>query len=185
MEAESVDAFAEMASDLAAFGAPAALVRACRRSAKQEAGHAIAMGRLATRFGGRAPARRANAARGFSSLEALALHNEREGVVGEMMGALVAAYQSERALDPKVRRAMKAVAGEELEHAALSMRIGAWARTALGPASAKKLDRARSRAFNRMLAAGPAGPRDGHAELGWPDRRAARVLLAAVQPVIL
>lgn len=185
MEADSVDAFRELASDLAAFGAPVALVRACRRSAQQEARHARSMARLAVRFGGSPPPPRAARAKGFRSLESLALHNEREGVVGEMMGALVAAYQSERASDPKVRGAMKAVAREELEHAALSIRIGAWARAALGPRGARKLDRERARAFNRMLATGPAGPSDCQSELGWPDRAAARALLAAVEPVIL
>lgn len=184
MEAVSVDAFVELGASMERFGAPAAIGAACARAASDEARHASSMECLLRARGGRVRASRTargseprgSAARGsarqrgFDSLEALALHNEREGVVGEAWGAILAAFQAERAADPVVRRTLATIAREELRHAALSARISAWSRKRLGVAARARLDRERAKAVARIARTTTGFPgREGANELGWPS----------------
>lgn len=196
MEAASVDAFLELEQDLTRLGAPTALRTACRRAAADEARHARAMDRLiAARAPGRRGARTLRPRRGFGTLRALALHNEREGVVGETWGALLAVYQAEHAAAGDVRDAMARIGREELAHAALSFRLAAWARRRLAPRDVAALDRARAEALARLTASvdahgttplGAAGPDPARdRELGWPDRRAARALVGALHKLTM
>jgi hypothetical protein len=184
MEAQSVDAFRELEKDLVRFGAPASLRRACRRAAVEEARHARAMTRLLRRRGAATPRlRRANTP-GFSTLRALALHNEREGVVGETWGALVAAHQAQHAVDHDLRDAMQTIAREETSHAALSFRIAAWARTRLPARDVRTLDRARRQAYTKLrrtLGHRPAAAAD---PLGWPSVPASAVMIDALAPLL-
>lgn len=183
MEALSVDAFHELESDLARFGAPSALRRACRRAADDEARHANAMARLLEARGVRPAPIARRPASSFASLFALALHNERHGVVGETWGALVAAHQAEHAEDEDMRAAMRTIADEEAEHAALSFRIAAWARGRLSEEDVSALDRERQRAFDALAATGGLAP-DAARALGWPRAPAVAAMIAVLEPVV-
>jgi hypothetical protein len=183
LEADSVHAFDELARDLERFGAPSRLVARCRVARDDEARHASAMRTLSDvwrrksggvdaspahderRHHGKAGARR----RGFESLLRLALHNEREGVVGESWAALIARHQAEHASDVSVRRTMKTIATEETRHAAVSFAISAWARTVLDARGRASLDRARDGAVRKLFAATePFDGDDDDKTLGWP-----------------
>lgn len=181
-EARSVDAFLEIESDLAAFGAPKALLQGCRRAARDEARHAVAMRGL--RGGVARPKLRGRRRKGFASLEALALHNEREGVVSETWAALLAAHQAANAVDPEVRRVFETVAEEELAHAALALRIAGWARAALGPRGTAKLDRARNRALARLTRPLPTVEENAGRALGWPSREVDAILRARLTSLL-
>lgn len=184
MEAVSVDAFVELGASLARFGAPRAIGAACARAASDEARHAASMQCLLRARGGRVRASRPRAAtasakrEGFGSLEALAIHNEREGVVGEAWGAILAAFQAERAADPVVRKTLATIAREEMRHAALSARISAWSRKRLGAAARARLDRERAKAVTRIARTTTGFPgREGPNELGWPTEAERRALV--------
>ncbi len=180
VEAHSVAAFRELGRDLARWGAPDRLRRACARAARDEARHAAAMTRLLRRRGVAPGTVTRAAATGFASLRDLALHNEREGVVGETWGALVAQHQAAHAADPEVRAAMATIADEETAHAQLAFEIAAWARERLG---ADELDAARADAVAELRASLGYRPADAAAdELGWPSRAASAAMLDALAP---
>jgi hypothetical protein len=185
MEAQSVAAFRELEADLARWGAPASLGAACRRAARDEARHAATMTRLLRDRGVAAgPVERPTAA-GFASLRALALHNEREGVVGETWGALLALHQAAHAIDDDVRAAMAGIAEEETAHAALSLAIAAWARTQLGDDDVRSLDRERRAAFAHLRETRGLRPDAAAADrLGWPTPAASDAMLAALAPIL-
>lgn len=110
-EAASVLAFRAMARELQRFGAPASLVRAALRSAREEREHAeemIALGARRPRARTRRMPQR--------SLYAFARENLREGVVGETIGAAFLRYAG-----------FSRIAREEQRHAALSLRVHRWA----------------------------------------------------------
>ncbi len=140
LEAASVAAFHRCARALASFGAPAALVRRARAAANDERRHTRAMHRLAARFGrtspllrtsrdwseaSRAPTRR-RPTRPRHTLFSFALENAIEGCAGETIGALFAMHQARFAADADVCQTMRAIARDEIEHAALAWSIHAW-----------------------------------------------------------
>jgi hypothetical protein len=57
--------------------------------------------------------------------------------VREAYGALVPAHQARRAADPLVRRAMAAIAADELRHAALALAVDRWSAGKM-PAAARR-----------------------------------------------
>jgi hypothetical protein len=132
LEAASVIAFEVLADELAVHGAPSKLIALARRFARDEARHTADVTALAQRFGGtvtapvvvRQPVR---------TLEAIALENAVEGCVRETYGALFGAYQSEVASDPSVAACMRAIAGDEAQHASLSHALHAWLMPRLSP----------------------------------------------------
>ncbi|MDB4993077.1 MAG: putative lipoprotein [Myxococcaceae bacterium] len=152
LEAASVFAFEFLASDLAANGAPEDLIASARASAKDEIRHAKVTRRLAERFGGtvRAPHAEPHAGR---SLYEIALENAIEGVVRETFGAAVALWRADHAEDPAVRRAMRAIADDECNHAVLSWRIADWARSRLDLRDQTRLNLAVTDEIARMRAA--------------------------------
>jgi hypothetical protein len=169
LEAASVIAFEALAGELAAHGAPAGLVRAARRSARDEERHTRAMARLASRFGGEFVVPRVKRRR-ERSLRAMAIENVVEGCVRETYGALLATYQAEHAADPRVRRAMRAIAADETAHAALAWSVAAWAEGRLDERAARAVRssmRAAGRALLRDVSAPPPAPLA--TTLGLPD----------------
>jgi hypothetical protein len=142
LEAESVGAFRILRDDLAAHGAPARLVRAAGRAARDEIRHARATNALARRYGVSAEARPRKAQRPARSLELIALENAVEGCVRETYGALVATWQAREASDPEVRAAMKRIARDETRHAELSWEIAKWARGRLDTRARTRVDAA-------------------------------------------
>ena len=185
LEAASVPAFAHVAADLTAHGAPDALVRAARAARADEARHWRRTRELARRKGGN-PVRPVVARRtGTASLEMLATDNMIEGCVRETFGALVAAHQAATAVDCEVARLMTAIAGDELEHAALAWRIDAWATERLGPSFAERRQAA-ARVALRELLAGVARPvtDELRAAAGLPGPAQTSAMLAATWDVL-
>jgi rubrerythrin len=119
LEAASVVAFVDLAAQLEAYGAPATLVRALRRAARDEVRHARDITALARARGAEPDTVRLETT-GPRSLVAIAIENACEGCVRETWGAACAVAQSKRATDPEIRQAMRAIARDELAHASLS-----------------------------------------------------------------
>jgi hypothetical protein len=151
LEAASVVAFDRLAAELCAHGAPDRLVRAARRSAREEIRHAEVTGRLAEQAGARPEPVVVDAPPALRSLEALALDNAVEGCVHETYGALVGMRQAEAARDPEVRREMKAIARDETRHAELSWELAAWLDGQLDEAARSRVRAARDRAVAELF----------------------------------
>lgn len=132
LEAASVDAFDALRDELRAHGAPPALIEAAERAADDERRHAALMTALATRHGAKAREPEVER-RPPRALAEMAAENLSEGVVRETFGALVALWQARHARDAEVRHAMRQIADDECEHAALAWDVAAWAQERLGP----------------------------------------------------
>jgi hypothetical protein len=160
LEAASVPAFARLARELAAHGAPPPLVAAARRALRDEVRHFHITRALARRFGGLV--RPPRVPRGeVRPLAEVAAENTREGCVGETFGAATAAWQARAAAHAPVRIAMASIARDEVRHASLAWQIEAWARRTLPPSARTRLDQARTRsvaALEASLAATPVTP---------------------------
>jgi hypothetical protein len=172
LEAASIVAFRQIATDLRALGAPAELVEAAMTSARDEVRHARAMGALAKRRGATPPRVRVERHTPRSAL-ALAVDNAAEGCAREAFGALVGLYQTEHATDAELRATMAEVANDEVSHAAFSLALKQHLDTRLTGAERAQVEAARERALAELTsdaAAWDALPfRDA---LGLPDRAA-------------
>lgn len=179
-ERTSVRAFAELASELARFGAPSALVRGARRARRDEVAHARAMTRLARARGARPPRVRFRASPP-RSLEAFALENAVEGCVRELFGAAVLIHQSETA-SPELRPTFARIARDETRHAALSLRVFHWCASRLDAAARARVTAAMETSIASLLS-GWEEPVSAP-ELGWPSaftsQRLARQLHATI-----
>jgi hypothetical protein len=175
LEAASVRAFARLARELEAHGAPRWLVREAKRAARDEVRHARAMARLARERGARIPRVRVRAGR-VRSLERIAHENAVEGCVGETFGALVARFQAEHAAFAPFRRAMKRIAPDEARHAALSLAVDAWIQPRLAETARAQVANARRMAEKAIAAEIPTTL----AELGLPARSQAEALATAL-----
>jgi rubrerythrin len=175
-EAASVVAFLALADELAAHGAPAALVLRARAAAQDEVAHARAMTRLAQGRGAQVEAPRFDAIE-VRDLTTIAIENAAEGCVRETWAALEAAHQARAAGDPELRRAMAGIAADEARHAELSHDLDAWIRTQLDDEAVARVDAARRRAARELLA-GMQGERDPElcARAGLPATATARRL---------
>ena len=178
LEAASVDAFEILGSELSAHGAPRSLRRAARRAARDEVRHARAMGTFARRAGARIQRPRVRRPAAPRPLLDIALENAREGCVRETYGALVALWQAEHALDPRVRAAFATIAREEARHAALSWRVAAWAEERLSPAEREMVRDARARTAVELSSELRREPPEVLAPLGLPPARVAERLFA-------
>jgi hypothetical protein len=125
LEAASVYAFNELASQLRHLGAPEELALACEQAACEEQDHARLVGALAQEHGAffTPPI---STPLDQCSLEELAVANARDGLVMETFAAAYAAHQALSAGDTKARRIFADIARDEISHAALSRRIHAW-----------------------------------------------------------
>jgi hypothetical protein len=179
LEEAAVHAFAIMAEELRAAGAPKQLIDAAERARADEIRHTKAMTRLARRHGteprsASVPVRRAR------SLVEMAVENAVEGCVREAYAALATLFQAERAEDPAVRGALRAIAVDEVAHAELSLRVDAWLATRLSGEDLAAVARARTDAIAVLQAElGTAPDPELRRRVGLPDAREARALLAA------
>lgn len=174
LEAASVHAFQALASELASFGAPAALVKRARVAADEESVHTALVGGLARKRGAQTPDPRVRP-RGPRGLTALAIENAVEGCVRETFAALLAQHQAQRANAPDIRAAMRRIAPDETSHAALAADIDSWIAPQLSAAEALCVQRARRRAATRLFTSWSADVR-ATAELGLPDSATGRLL---------
>lgn len=152
LERVSVDAFCTLARELSHHRAPAALVRAAHRAARDEVRHARDVGALAVLAGATLstePVQRQEA----RDLEALALENAVEGCVRETYGALVAAWQAGHAGREDVRRVMAPIAREEAQHADLAWRVHAWAMPRLSVEARARVEAALAGAVDELARA--------------------------------
>jgi hypothetical protein len=180
LEAASVPAFRVLARELRAHGAPRALIRAARRAARDEIRHARLGKLLAERFGGRYVAPRI-ATQPVRSIEAIATDNAVEGCVRETFGALLATWQGRVASDPVVRRVMRSIAVDETRHAALNLRVAAWADRKMDAAARARVRTARRLAGERVLYESSYEPSPALAAIvGVPRSADARRLAAAM-----
>ena len=149
LEAASVPAFAQLAAELQAHGAPARLVAGARRARADEERHAEVVGAIARSCGARllpvdvepAPLR---------PLAAIAADNAAEGCVRETMGAVLVAEQARCAPDRAIGEALARIAADERRHANLSWAIDAWALPRLSPAERAGVERARRAAIAEL-----------------------------------
>lgn len=143
LEAASITAFAHLGEDLLALNAPVALLRAIDRAKADEVSHASTMRTFAEAAGGTAKPAKLQV-RAPKSRVAIAIENVVEGCVRETFGALVADWQSRHAEHPGLRLAMRKIARDERNHAALSWTIDAWLDETL---TATERDEVRAAAF--------------------------------------
>lgn len=121
----SVQAFRILASELEAHSAPAALVRASKRAGRDEERHALMASSLARRHG--AESGKPEFGRpSLRAIEEVAIENAVEGCIRETFLALVSNRQAEKANDGTIRAAMKTIARDESEHAALAWTLAGW-----------------------------------------------------------
>lgn len=157
LEAASVTAFRALRSELHAHGAPARLLRAATRAARDEIRHARKTAHLARRYGALAPAPQV-VPPGRRSLEALAHENAVEGCVRETFGALVGLYQASAAKDPVIACAMRHIAADEVRHAALAWQVARWAERRLSQTARARVRSARQAAIAALRIEVAAAP---------------------------
>lgn len=178
LEAASVPAFTRLVRELRAHGAPRSLVARARRARLDEIRHARMMARLARRFG-KKPQPIDPTPMHVRPLVDVARENMVEGCVREAFGALVATFQAEAAHDEEIAAAMRGIARDETEHAALSYAIARWADARLSRAERAEIEEARERAIatlRRELSEEP--PKEAIARAGFPSRAQAEALFA-------
>ncbi|HYO93087.1 MAG TPA: ferritin-like domain-containing protein [Polyangiaceae bacterium] len=184
LEAASVPAFERLADELAQRGAPKALSRACQRAAADERRHTRRMTELAVRRGGRVPAVEICQVAARDTLS-LALDNAVEGCVRETFGAVVGRYQALHATDPEISAAMDQISRDELRHATLAWKIGAWLETHLAPAERTRVNAARGRAIEELRSElAEAATHESQEMLGLPSPAAALSMLAVLEETL-
>lgn len=184
LEGAAAEAFARLACELRAWGAPEALREAALRAREEELAHESLAATLAASLGepvvpfAVAPAEP-------RTLEQAALENAVEGCVRESFGAAVAWWQAARSPLPEVREALARIAEEETRHASLAWELDAWFATRLeAPARARVLAARQeaARALSAELRSPvPAGVR---ALAGLPEDAEALALHRALEPAL-
>jgi len=150
LEAAAVVAFERMVFELEAHGAPPTLVERARESADDERVHARLMKKLAKKHGAEPTPRAASHEWPTRSLAEIALENAVEGCARETMGALLALHQAEHAPDRDLRRAMRAIAPDEVRHAELSWQLASWIEPRLSEDDRARVEAARNATFAEL-----------------------------------
>lgn len=176
LEAASVIAFRRLELELRRFGAPASFARRARRARADEINHARDTAALARRFGGIVSAVDV-APMAVRDLFALALENAVEGAVRETYGALVAAFQAERAAS-ELRPLYRRIARDEARHAELAHDIDRWVQPKLTADERARIATARAAALEELRAAIAIEPSSSVVRVaGMPTAAEARILL--------
>jgi Spy/CpxP family protein refolding chaperone len=186
LEAASVPAFLRLADELAAHGAPAALVKAARRAAGDEVRHTRAMQALARRHGASMPEVDLPPFQP-RSLEAMCTENAVEGCVRETFGALVTGWQARTAGDAEVRRALDPISRDELRHAELAWAVDAWAAERLTPLERERIRQLRRETLSALEHEVGSQPPPEHfvREAGVPSREQALSLLQGLAGLVV
>lgn len=177
LEAASVPAFYLLAEDLRSLGAPDDLVTQAMASAEDEIRHAKAVFALAARAGAgsvdvKVPARSPK------SLFEMAHENAVEGCVRETFGAFIGAYQANAAQDPTARAVLVQIAEDEMQHAALSHAIAAWAEPLLTDEQRQQISEDRKQMVVQLRKTAAAQhATDIYAQAGYPSTEAATCIL--------
>jgi hypothetical protein len=181
-EHAAVAAFARVALDLLAHGAPAHLVARTTEAATEEVHHARLGFALASAYAGRSVAPGAfplgDQVPVTQDLAAFAAATAREGCLGETLTTLLALECLAHATDPAARAALQQITADELGHARLAWATVRWAIDAGGApvrdAVAAVFARAEAQGWSLpdRLADGPH--RDALVAHGVPDAAMAR-----------
>ncbi len=147
LESASVPAFLILARDLSLLNAPEPLVEWALRAAGDEVKHAYSTRALAQEHGARPLNEIEVRVSPPKTLLELALENAVEGCVRETFGAAVAGYQAQTARDPQIAAAMRIIAQDETDHAALGHEIDEWVRPLLSEAERAQVEQARLQAI--------------------------------------
>lgn len=183
LEAASIGAFARLARELVAHGAPPDLPVRAESARRDEIRHARVMARLARKYGQRVPPV-PPVSRTVRELEAIAIENAVEGCVRETFGALLATWQARAAADTSIRNVMLTIAEDETEHAALAWDLAEWLDERLSPDARARVDVARQRAIEELEAElGASVPRQLTVTAGLPRTEAALALLDVARPI--
>jgi len=130
-EHASVAAFARVALELMALGAPPHLVDAAHAAARDEVEHARLAFALAARFAqapvGPGPLPLGDAVPLRCDLASMAAATVAEGCVGETLAVALAQAQLETATDPQVVAALRTIVEDEMRHAELAWQTVTWA----------------------------------------------------------
>jgi hypothetical protein len=180
LEAACVPAFAALACELRALGAPEALQHKVRRAIDDEFEHCARMTALAERFGAKA---RTPVVRDMPLRDrfALALDNTVEGCVRESFGALLATYQTAHAQDAEMAEVFSRIGQDETRHASLAWQLQTWLEVELSGAQRAFVRAAQRRAIAALEREFAIEPERALRELaGLPDRHAALSLHAAL-----
>jgi hypothetical protein len=186
-EHASVASFGRFALELLAAGAPADLVDAAHRAARDEIRHAQLCLSLAGAYAGEPIAPGAFPFAGqvevTSDLASIAARAAREGVIGETTAAVQAEEQLARATDPAVRAALAIIAADEARHAELAWRTVVWA-MAKGGARVRAAVAEALASIDDVTTGGARreGPLDAHGRLDPEEQR--RIAACAVVEVI-
>jgi hypothetical protein len=148
LEAASVLAFEQLASQLSGFEAPDELIERCLVAASDERAHTRWLTMLAQRHGASVPIAAQTPA--SSELLDVALHNAVEGCVHETFAALLAACRAQRATSPVLRRVFAKIAIDEAGHGQLAWDIHAWLQTRLDAEGAASVAAAQRLALARL-----------------------------------
>jgi hypothetical protein len=179
LEAASVDAFRRLARELAARGAPRALVRAAERSARDEIRHARVTTRLARRRGAHPAPVAIERPAASRSLEAIAVENAVEGCVRESFAALFATHQASHAASADLAREMRRIARDETRHAALAWSVSGWVRSRLSPDERARVASAMRAAIADLRREARRVPEELGREVGLAHGEAAAALVDA------
>jgi len=136
MEHASIPAFARVALELTALGAPPELVRRTTEAMADEVVHARACFALASAYAGQplGPGHLDAPPRAVPSLAQFAVETFREGCVGETLAVGRAAVQLRDATDPVVRAVLEQIIADETRHAQLAWDTVRWALSVGGAA---------------------------------------------------
>jgi hypothetical protein len=173
-ESASVAAFERLGDELRDAAAPASLLRASARAARDEVRHARAMTRQARRRGAEVEAPRVRARRA-RSLGAIAVENAAEGCVREAYGALLLRWQSLHAADAELRATFARIADDEERHAALAWGVARWLDERLDARAKARVRAAVDRALRTLPVHAEPEPSLARAA-GLPSAAAARAL---------
>jgi hypothetical protein len=174
-EAASVDAFALLARELGAHGAPDILVRSCKTARRDESRHVRMATKLARRHGAMIVTPPALVEAPPRTLEEIAIENAVEGCVREAFSVPIATWQAEHAPTTGLRAFFAALAEDEARHATLSAGIDAWLRSRLSATATRRVDVARNRGIAALQAVLSTEPIAG---LGLPSVSQAHALFA-------
>lgn len=148
LEAASVDAFEELASQLEDFSAPQQLIARARACAADERRHTLWLTQYAERNGARVPSPRAVPA--ATHLEAIARHNATEGCIFESFAALIAHRAADRCDDAGLRSIFAKIADDETRHGQFAWDLHEWFKTRLSTSQRRAIAAAQEAALQEL-----------------------------------
>jgi hypothetical protein len=187
LEAASVVAFRRLEIELRQLRAPESLADRARTAQRDEIRHARDTAKIARKLGAKEiprveveePRQRVR------SIVDIAIENATEGTIKETFGALVAAFQAERAA-PELRPTLARIAHDEMKHAQLSYDIGLWLDKKLTDEERSEVSAAKRAALHELRTqTRTAGSDDVLASAGLPTHLETEALLNHFEAIAL